>query len=218
MNNALKIILIILLLVFLYLVRNIVAIVFFSIIIAAAVSPVSEWFDKHKIPKVLGVLFIYLIALSVLGLAFYLVVPTMISEMGNFANTFPTYLEQFTSSKNIQQVFPSLPSSVSEILGEAALKLKDILGQFRQDFFQTASAIFGAVVGGAYPTTEQAQARMTGVKAKVYRPNAAAAAVYAELYGLYRLLHDAFGTPTHQGEIASVMKRLIALRNRIRKG
>ena len=81
MNNALKIILIILLLVFLYLVRNIVAIVFFSIIIAAAVSPVSEWFDKHKIPKVLGVLFIYLIALSVLGLAFYLVVPTMISEM-----------------------------------------------------------------------------------------------------------------------------------------
>ena len=80
------------------------------------------------------------------------------------------------------------------------------------------AAIFGAVVGGAYPTTEEAQTRMTGVKAKVYRPNAAAAAVYAELYTLYRLLHDAFGTPTYQGEIASVMKRLIALRNRVRKG
>ena len=145
MNNALKVILIILLLVFLYLVRNIAAIVFFSIIIAAAVSPASEWFGKHKIPTVLGVLFIYLIALSVLGLAFYLVVPTMISEMGDFAGTFPAYLEQFTSSKNIQQIFPSLPQAVSEILGEAALKLKDFLGQFRQNFFQTASAIFGGV-------------------------------------------------------------------------
>lgn len=145
MNSALKIILVILLLVFLYLVRNIVAIVFFSIIIAAAVSPASDWFSKHKIPKVLGVLFIYLAGLSVLGLAFYLVVPTMISEMGDFANTFPAYLEKFTSSKNIQQVFPSLPNSVSEILGEAASNLKNILGQFRQDFFQTASAIFGGV-------------------------------------------------------------------------
>jgi len=80
------------------------------------------------------------------------------------------------------------------------------------------AAIFGAVVGGAYQTTEQAQRRMTGVKAKVYRPNKAAAAVYAELYGLYRLLHDAFGTTSCQGELSTVMKRLIALRDRVRHG
>lgn len=78
------------------------------------------------------------------------------------------------------------------------------------------AAIFGAIVGGAYKTTEQAQQRMTGVKPTVYRPNKSAAAVYAELYGLYRLLHDALGTRSYQGEISSVMKRLIALRDRIR--
>ena len=78
------------------------------------------------------------------------------------------------------------------------------------------AAIFGAVVGGAYQTTEQAQLRMTGVKPKVYRPNRAAALVYAELYQLYRLLHDAFGTPSYQGEICNVMKRLIAIRDRVR--
>lgn len=78
------------------------------------------------------------------------------------------------------------------------------------------SAIFGAVVGGAYPTTEQAQARMTGVKAKVYRPAKAAAAVYAELYDLYRRLHDAFGTEQWSGSLGDVMKRLIAIRDRAR--
>lgn len=79
------------------------------------------------------------------------------------------------------------------------------------------AAIFGSVVGGAYRTTEAAQQRMTGVKAKVYRPNKAAAAMYAELYELYRTLHDSFGTPAGQGYLYEVMKQLIAIRDRARK-
>jgi L-ribulokinase len=79
------------------------------------------------------------------------------------------------------------------------------------------AAIFGAVVGGAYRTTEEAQHRMTGVKPKVYRPNKAAAAVYAELYGLYRLLHDGFGTQSGQDGYYGVMKQLIAIRDRERR-
>ena len=38
------------------------------------------------------------------------------------------------------------------------------------------AALFGAVVGGAYRSAEQAQRKMTGTKPKVYRPKAAAAA------------------------------------------
>lgn len=80
------------------------------------------------------------------------------------------------------------------------------------------SAIFGAVVGGAYKTTEQAEQRMTGVKREVYRPRKAAAAVYAELYELYRTLHDAFGTTASKNKLYNVMKKLIAIRDRVRKG
>jgi L-ribulokinase len=79
------------------------------------------------------------------------------------------------------------------------------------------AAIFGAVVGGVYPTVEEAQARMTGVKPTVYHPQPEAAAVYAELYRLYRTLHDAFGTPNHAGGVYHVMKDLIAIRNRARR-
>lgn len=77
------------------------------------------------------------------------------------------------------------------------------------------SAVAGAVVGRAYRRVETAQRKMTGVKTSIYRPNKAAARVYAELYPLYRALHDAFGTG--QGPaLDHVMKRLIEIRERER--
>jgi L-ribulokinase len=79
------------------------------------------------------------------------------------------------------------------------------------------AAVFGAVAGGAYKTTEQAQRRMTGVKPKVYRPNKAAAMVYGELYAIYRRLHDAFGTTSSPDGLHRTMKDLIVLRDRVRR-
>ena len=79
------------------------------------------------------------------------------------------------------------------------------------------AAIFGAVAGGAYKTVERAQRKMTGVKEQVYRPTKAAAKTYAELYRLYRQLHDQFGTPEVKQPLYHVMKDLIAIRHRVRR-
>jgi len=80
------------------------------------------------------------------------------------------------------------------------------------------AAIFGAVVGGAYKTATTAQKKMTGVKSTVFRPKKKNAAVYAELYQLYQKLHDAFGGVDRRADLGSVMKDLIAIRDRARKG
>ena len=69
----------------------------------------------------------------------------------------------------------------------------------------------------AYRDVEQAQQKMTGVKPHAYRPQKTHAAVYAELYPLYKELHDAFGTSARPERLDQVMKRLIAIRNRVRK-
>jgi L-ribulokinase len=79
------------------------------------------------------------------------------------------------------------------------------------------AAIFGAVAGGAYDSVQQAQRKMTGVKDVLYRPNKAAAKAYAELYRLYLLLHDAFGTSACNEPLHRVMKDLIAIRSRVRR-
>ena len=78
------------------------------------------------------------------------------------------------------------------------------------------SAIFGSVVGGAYQTVEQAQAKMVGFKDRVYHPDPASAATYARLFTLYCDLHDAFGTSNWQGNLGHIMKSLIAIREEIR--
>jgi L-ribulokinase len=80
------------------------------------------------------------------------------------------------------------------------------------------AAIFGAVVGGAYKRVESAQLKMTGVKSQVFRPIKKNAEVYAQLYVLYKQLHDAFGTSGSSKSLQHVMKELIGIRNRIRKG
>jgi L-ribulokinase len=83
------------------------------------------------------------------------------------------------------------------------------------------AAIAGAVVArnqaGGFNTVAAAQKAMTGLKSRSYQPNAAAHAVYKELYVLYRRLHDAFGTREWQGNLYDVMKQLLEIRNRIRK-
>jgi L-ribulokinase len=79
------------------------------------------------------------------------------------------------------------------------------------------AAVFGAVVGRAYKNVPQAQRRMCGVKPTVFRPNRAAAKTYAELYAIYRNLHDAFGLPEGDGRLYRAMKDLIAIRHRVRQ-
>ena len=79
------------------------------------------------------------------------------------------------------------------------------------------SAIAAAVVAGAHKNYAAAQKAMTGLKPKVYQPDAKAHAVYRELYALYRQVHDAFGTEKWHGNLYGVMKKLIDIRDRVRK-
>ncbi len=77
------------------------------------------------------------------------------------------------------------------------------------------SAISAAVAAGVYPSFEEAQSRMTSLKDKRFTPDPAAKAVYDELYGMYREMHDTLGgVPGAKGDLATLMKRLLAVRDR----
>jgi L-ribulokinase len=78
------------------------------------------------------------------------------------------------------------------------------------------SAIAAAVVAGAHKDFQSAEKAMTGLKPRVFKPNAKAHAVYRELYPLYKELHDAFGTHEWHGNLHGVMKKLITLRQNVR--
>ncbi len=82
------------------------------------------------------------------------------------------------------------------------------------------AAMAGAVVagkkGGGHDTFAAAQAAMSGVKNKTFKPDAERHKIYAEIYRLYRELHDAFGTKKGTGSLGHVMKDLLAIKDRQR--
>jgi L-ribulokinase len=84
-----------------------------------------------------------------------------------------------------------------------------------------SAAVTAGAAGGGYDTWTEAQDRMTSLKAKRFDPRPDAKAVYDELYGIYRELHDAFGLPADalakagaSPDLGTLMKRLLALKER----
>ena len=81
------------------------------------------------------------------------------------------------------------------------------------------AAIFGAVAAGAeaggFARVDEAQAVLCGMREKVFQPNLAHQSTYRRLYGLYRELHDGFGTAEWTGNLAHVMKELLSLRESV---
>ena len=70
---------------------------------------------------------------------------------------------------------------------------------------------------GGYDRWSDAQRHMTTIKEAVHA-DPAARAVYDELYAIYRELHDTFGGVVRaRADLASVMKRLLVIRDRSAK-
>jgi L-ribulokinase len=80
-----------------------------------------------------------------------------------------------------------------------------------------AGAVLAGKAAGGYATFTEAQAAMTRVKKRTYKPDPRSLAVYAELYKLYKQLHDAFGKKERSGSLYNLMKDLLNIRDRERK-
>ncbi len=77
-----------------------------------------------------------------------------------------------------------------------------------------AGAVAAGPAAGGHRDFPSAQAAMGGLKARTFKPNPARHAVYDDLFSIYRKLHDAFGTKAWTGSLFSVMKDLLAVRDR----
>lgn len=78
------------------------------------------------------------------------------------------------------------------------------------------SALSAAVLAGAHPDFATAQRKMTRLKKVAYKPKAANARIYNQLYALYRQLHDSFGGVNKSADLSNVMKDLLAIKQSTR--
>ena len=138
-TTLIRILLIVFGVVFLYLIRNVVAIVLFSVVIASSVEPAARWFSRFKVPHVLGVLFVYIIAFTILGVAFSTIVPPLFSELTDFSSE--TLIQG--ASGAFSNFMPQLPAAISSMIEGFIEDLRVSIGQIAGGFYQATSVIFG---------------------------------------------------------------------------
>ncbi len=145
-GTIIRAILLILLVIVLYMIRNIVAIFLFAVVIASAIEPAAHWGKKHRVPRLLTIIGIYLAAFAFLSIVFYLIVPPLLNEFFEFVRRVPV---EWATATDIQTLFglaPNLPSALSGVLTQAVVSLEVYIEQFATGFFHATAAIFGGAL------------------------------------------------------------------------
>lgn len=93
-----KVVLVLLILVFLYFIRDILAVIFISLIFASAVDPWVDKLQKIKIPRSVTILFIFIILLVVVGSVVTILIPPIVEQVTQLTTEFPTYYQKLVDS------------------------------------------------------------------------------------------------------------------------
>ena len=78
-------------LIFLYFMGDILAIVFFAVIVASSMEPLIRWFGQYKFPRILSVILIYLSLVAVATVLFFLIVPVLSDELSGFSSSYSIF-------------------------------------------------------------------------------------------------------------------------------
>jgi len=151
-GTIIKGILIALVFVAFYYLRDIVLVVLLAIIIASSVEPGTQWFLRQRVPRILAVLFMYFVAVMILVMVFYFLFLPLLNQSAAFLSTLPGYLGELQVWNPLQN--SELLSSNSTIQGfSETFSLSQIVEQintavssFSDGFFSTASRVFGGIL------------------------------------------------------------------------
>ncbi len=144
--------LVVLFFVVLYILRDLALILLTSVVLASATEPMTKWFMRYKMPRVIAVIFIYLAFFVLLIGIFYVFLPPLLNEMSGLLSSFPQYLQSFsffgsgyTSNDflNNQQFIEQFSNQFS--LTEAVSQIRNAATNISGGLFQSLSAVFGGI-------------------------------------------------------------------------
>ena len=145
-RTIVKIIVTLLVLAFLWAVRDTVALVFTALILAAVMMPLAQWGRRYKIPKGLSVIVFYLLFFGGFTWAFILVIPELIRQAGSMAGTIGQSWQVLSTGVDWLRDF-SQAHGLSQNLEAGVTSLQDQVTSVVSSLFTTLSGIFGGIVG-----------------------------------------------------------------------
>ncbi len=142
--TVLKVLLILISIALLWFLRDVVAILFMALLLAALIDPFAEWFAKRHVPRAAAVIIVYVILLLLAALVLLLIIPPLIVQVTQLVSNFASTYETATKSIGQFQAW-----SVQYGLGEnfqASLKtLQDGVTKSVTGLFSTITGFVGGV-------------------------------------------------------------------------
>ncbi len=133
----------------LYFFRDLVLVLLTAVVIASSIEPLTRWFMKYRIPRVLAVIILYLsVAIFLFGI-FYFFLPPLLGNIDELLNTLPQYVENLALENPFEgDLFGQVGSMDSQStfsLKDAVTGLRDTLFGVSGGVFQSLSIIFGGL-------------------------------------------------------------------------
>lgn len=137
--TVVKIIVVFLLLYLLFLIKDILAVLFISLIIASAIDPLVDWFEKRKISRGISVVLIYFVSLFVIISVFTLIVPPIIAETNDLLVKSPHYFDKVFSGISLLKEYSREHGFLEDI--------RENLGSISSGFQTAVGGVFSTIFG-----------------------------------------------------------------------
>jgi len=147
-KSIMRIVWVLFLLFFVYLIRDILALLFVSIIFAAAIDPWVNWLQKYKVPRSVSILVIYIVLLAIFSLVVIMLVPAMTEQIIQMINNVPDYYEKISLGIHTlqQRTGEGLTTVSSDSVVSTLQTLSSTLAQATKSIFVTVTSIFGGIL------------------------------------------------------------------------
>lgn len=135
---------------FLWFIRDIVLLLFVSLLLAALIEPLANWLHKHKVPRALAVVSIYVGLFALFALLLVLLIPPLLQQLslfvGNFSDTFVALSDQLTKLITYGETH-GLPAQLSTAITDWRNNLGSTVGSaFTFSVFKTVGDVIVGVL------------------------------------------------------------------------
>lgn len=111
-----------------YLIRDLLVILFVALIFMSALSPLVKFFERLMLPKALGIAITYLIIISIVVGVFFVILPPLVEQTSKLLITLPPLLDQLFNGAHLDKsIFQSELTSLSRNAFSVTLAGFDIL-------------------------------------------------------------------------------------------
>lgn len=143
--TIIKFFLVVIVLFFLYLIKEVLAILFVALIFASAVDPWVDAMERIKFPRWLTILLIYVLLAILIFFIVYLLIPPIAEQVGQLATNFPGYSDKLGSAIESLKSFSAQHGVLGE-LDNGINALRSNLSGAISSVFSSIAGIFGGIV------------------------------------------------------------------------